>query len=129
MSDVLMPKAPLKILILDRNRRNLTLMTQFLEQQGYQTLPIISLEEVVRTLTSSNTISLALIDITGFDSSVWTVCQQLRGQEIPFLVISPRHHAAIQQASVAAGATGLLGKPLAMREFAQLIRDLLKGLG
>lgn len=122
-----MPKAPLKILILDRNRRNLALMTQFLEQQGYQTLPILSLEEVAHTLAPSNTISLALIDITGFDSSVWTVCQQLREQEIPFLVISPRHQAAIQQASVASGAIGLLGKPLAMREFAQLIRDLLKG--
>jgi len=122
-----MPKAPPKILILDRNRHNLTLMTQFLEKQGYQTLPVISLEEVAPTLIPSNTIKLALIDITGFDSSVWTVCQQLREQGIPFLVVSPRHHSAIQQASIASGAKGLLGKPLAMREFAQLIRDLLKG--
>ena len=71
---------------------------------------------------------MALIDISGFDSSIWTVCQQLCEQEIPFLVISPRHQVAIQQASIAHRALGLLKKPLAMREFSQLIRELLKGL-
>lgn len=114
--------------MLDRNRRNLDLLGQFLQQQGYQVLLTISLAEVGQILMQSPKIDLALIDISGFDSSIWTLCQQLRTQEIPFLVISPRQHAAIQQASIAHGALGLLGKPLVMREFSQLIRALLQGM-
>ena len=121
------PKASAQILVLNCNRRNLDLLTQLLEQQGYRVLSTICLQEVAQTLTQSSRIDLALIDISGFGSSIWTVCQQLCEQEIPFLVISPRHHAAIQQASIAHGALGLLKKPLAMREFSQLIRELLKG--
>jgi DNA-binding response OmpR family regulator len=121
-----MHKDSLQILVLDHNTRNLILLTQFLEQQGYQVLPTLSLEDVAAALKSMTKISLALIDISGFDSSIWAACQQLREQEIPFLVISPRHHAAIQQASIAHGAKGLLNKPIAMREFLQLIQELLK---
>ncbi|MGV0024604.1 response regulator transcription factor [Phormidesmis priestleyi] len=121
-----MDKDPLQILVLDRNRHNLTLLTQFLEQQGYQVLPALCLEDVASALNSMTKINLALIDISGFDSSIWEVCQQLCEQEIPFLVISARHHAAIQQASIAHGALGLLNKPIALREFLQLIRELLR---
>ncbi len=80
------PKASAQILVLDRNRRNLELLTQFLAQQGYQTLPAICLEEVASTLTQFSKINLALVDISGFDSSIWSMCQQLHEQEIPFLV-------------------------------------------
>lgn len=119
----------LQILVLDRNQNNLTLLTRFLEQQGYQVLPTISPEEVVQTLDQNSRISLALVDISGFDASIWPLCQQLREREIPFLVISPQQQAAIQQASIVYGALGLLGKPLVMRDFARLIRELLKGVG
>ncbi len=122
-----MTSDPARILALDRNRRNLELLGQFLKQQGYEVLPAIRFEDVAQILIESPKIDLALIDISGFDASIWTVCEQLREQEVPFLVISPRHHAAIQQASIAHGALGLLGKPLVMREFSQLIRALLKG--
>ncbi|MBD2069047.1 response regulator [Leptolyngbya sp. FACHB-671] len=115
------------ILAVDRNRRNLELLTQVLTQQGYQVLTKISLEEVEETLNTPTTIKLALVDISGFDASVWSLCQRLREQGIPFLVISPRQQAAVQQASIANGALGLLGKPLIMREFLQLIQNLLKG--
>ncbi|MBD2022455.1 response regulator [Leptolyngbya sp. FACHB-36] len=115
------------ILAVDRNQRNLELLSQFLKQQGYQVLAKISLEEVGEVTSIPSTIKLALIDISGFDASVWGLCQRLREQGIPFLVISPRQYAAIQQASIAHGALGLLNKPLMMREFLQLIRDLLKG--
>lgn len=100
---------PARILVLDRNRRNLELMTQFLQQQGYQVLALLSLAEVGDILIPSSKIDLAPIDISGFDTSIWTVCQQIYEQEIPFLVISPRYNAAIQQASITQGALGLLG--------------------
>lgn len=115
------------ILAIDRNRRNLKLLTQVLTQQGYQVLAKISLEEVEEAMNTTTTIKLALVDISGFDASIWKLCQRLREQGIPFLVISPRQQAAVQQASITHGALGLLGKPLIMREFLQLIQDLLEG--
>jgi DNA-binding response OmpR family regulator len=117
--------ARLKILVLDRNRRNLMLLTEFLGKHGYTVLPKISLEEVAQTLDETPKISLVLIDISGFDAAVWNLCQQLRDREIPFLVISPSQHAEIQQASIVHGAMGLLGKPLVMREFLNLIQGIL----
>ena len=119
---------PSQILVLDRNRNNLTLLTRFLEQQGYQVLPTISLEEGAQALDQNSIINLALVDISGFDASIWALCQQFREREIPFLVISPRQQAAIQQASIVNGALGLLAKPLAMRDLARLIQELLKGV-
>lgn len=115
------------ILAVDRNRRNLELLTQVLARQGYQVLAKISLEEVEEAMNTTTTIKLALVDISGFDARIWKLCQRLREQGIPFLVISPQHQAAVQQASVTHGALGLLGKPLIMREFLQLIQNLLKG--
>jgi len=115
------------ILAVDRNRRNLELLTQVLGQQGYQVLAKISLEGVEEALNAPITIKLALVDISGFDASIWGLCQRLREQKVPFLVISPHQQAAVQQASIAHGALGLLRKPLIMREFLQLIQNLLKG--
>jgi hypothetical protein len=40
---------------------------------------------------------LALVDITGFDRTIWERCEGLRHHKIPFLVLSPRQSASIQQ--------------------------------
>ena len=102
------------------------MLAEFL-QQDYSVLSTICPQEVAQTLSQSSKIELALIDTSGLNSSIWMACQQIREQEIPFLVTSPRHYAVIQQASMAHEDLGLLEKPLAMREFLHLIRELLKG--
>jgi DNA-binding response OmpR family regulator len=116
------------ILVINHNRRNLELMTrlltQFLEQRGYQVLATVSLETVDPVLCP-HTIKLALIDISGFDARIWEFCQRLRQQQIPFLVISPQQQAAIQQASAISGAISCLTKPLIMKELLRLVWTLL----
>ena len=69
---------------------------------------------------------LALVDIAGFDRAIWERCEGLRHHKIPFLVLSPRQSAAIQQASLTHGARGVLIKPLVVRELLGLIRSLLE---
>ena len=119
------------VLVVDRNRRNLELitqlLTQFLEQRGYQVLATVSLETVDQALSRPHTIKLALIDISGFDAGIWIFCQRLRQQQVPFLVISPQQQAAIQQASAMSGAISCLIKPLIMKELLRLVWTLLGG--
>lgn len=113
------------ILGVDRNRRNLELLTQALSREGYRTLAATSLEELDRILTESETIRLAIVDISGFDRGIWERCERLREASIPFLLLSPRQSAALQQTGLAHGARGVLIKPLAVRELLALIRSLL----
>lgn len=71
-------------------------------------------------------INLGLIDITGFDSSIWEWCEQLKNQQIPFLIVSPRQSTVIQQQSLVAGASSILIKPLVIKQLFTLIKSLLE---
>ena len=115
------------ILTVDRNRRNLELLSQFLEREGYQTHAAATLEQFDQALAAINDIGLALVDIAGFDRTIWDRCEALRHHKIPFLVLSPRHSVAIQQASLTHGAHGLLIKPLIVKDLLGLIGSLLDG--
>jgi DNA-binding response OmpR family regulator len=113
------------LLAVDRNQRNLGLLSQFLSREGYQTCTVSTLEQFNQVLDQSDEIALALVDISGFDRRIWACCERLREAKIPFLVLSPRQNAAIQQESLAHGASSILVKPLVIRELLGLIRSLL----
>jgi DNA-binding response OmpR family regulator len=114
------------ILTVDRNQRNLELLGQFLEREGYRTHGAATLEEFQHALVEANNIGLALVDIAGFDRRIWECCEGLRHHKIPFLVLSPKQNAAIQHVSLTYGARGVLIKPLVVKELLGLIRSLLE---
>lgn len=113
------------ILTVDRNRRNVELLAQFLNQEGYQHLGATSLEECHQALIAPEQFALALLDVSGFNRSIWALCQHLRTQQIPFLIISPRQSTSIQQQSLTHGAHSMLIKPLVIKELLALIHSLL----
>jgi DNA-binding response OmpR family regulator len=113
------------ILAVDCNHRNLELLSQFLGREGYQTRTAATLEEFDQLLAEAEGIGLALVDITGFDRNIWERCEGLRHHKIPFLVISPKQSAALQQVSLTHGAHGVLIKPLIVKELLGFIRSLL----
>ncbi|MGI2902835.1 response regulator [Tolypothrix sp. VBCCA 56010] len=113
------------ILTVDSNSRNLELLNQFLNKQGYETIGVNSLSELDRQLSELSEIKLVMLDIAGFDRTIWERCEQLQNQQIPFLVISPKQSATIQLQSVAHGARSMLVKPLVMRQLLALIKSLL----
>jgi DNA-binding response OmpR family regulator len=119
-------KAMPVILAVDHNRRNLELLGQFLGREGYQMRTAAGLEEFDRALAEPDDIAVALVDIAGFDRTIWERCEALRHHKIPFLVLSPRQSAAIQQAGLTHGAHGVLVKPLAAKDLMGLICGLLK---
>ena len=119
-------KAMPVILAVDHNSRNLELLSQFLGREGYQTRTAVDLQEFDQALAEADGIDLALVDIAGFDRSIWERCEALRHHKIPFLVLSPRQSTAIQQASLTHGAHGVLIKPLTVKDLLGLICSLLK---
>jgi DNA-binding response OmpR family regulator len=120
-----MKVAPL-ILAVDRNQRNLDLLEQLLAKEGYQLLTATTLEELDQALAGANGIGMALVDIAGFDRSIWERCEALRANKIPFLVLSPKQSMALQQASLSHGARVVLIKPLVVKELLGIIRSLLE---
>jgi DNA-binding response OmpR family regulator len=114
------------ILAVDRNSRNLELLVQFLEREGFQTITANSLENFTLILAELRPIQIGLIDISGFNCQIWTHCEQLREQNIPFLVLLPKQSAAIQQESLVHGAQSILIKPLVIKQLLGLIRSLLE---
>ena len=119
-------KAISVILAVDRNHRNLELLSQFLGREGYQTRTAATLEEFDQVLAEADGIGLALVDISGFDRSIWERCEGLRHHKIPFLVLSPKHSVTLQQVSLTHGAHGVLIKPLIVKELLALISSLLE---
>jgi DNA-binding response OmpR family regulator len=119
-----MTHAPV-ILAVDHNHRNLELLTQFLGKEGFHLRTASSLEEFDQMLTRLDSIELALVDIAGFDRSIWERCERLRDATVPFLVLSAKQSAAVQQASLSHGARGVLVKPLVVKKLVGIMRALL----
>lgn len=114
------------ILALNRNQRNLDILTQILGDEGYQVSGVLSPEELDREVEIQGTINLVLMDISGFGRSIWDSCERLRIMKIPFLVLSPHHQQAVEKQSRMLGAQGVMVKPLVVRELLLLIKSLIE---
>ena len=113
------------ILVLNSNRSELETLTIELEQEGYITTGVSSIEEMDSTIHDRKNISLALLDLTGFDRNVWQLCDRLHEVKVPFIVIAPQRSPSIQRDSMKHCANGLLIKPLATKELIEYIHEAL----
>jgi CheY-like chemotaxis protein len=109
------------ILVADSNRANLELLSQQLGKEGYNTLSASSLEELDQAIRQIGKIALGLIDLSGFDQRIWERCEALRKARVPYIVISPQRSPLIQRDSMKHGASGLLVKPLGIRDLIEHI--------
>ena len=115
-----------KILTVDHNQRNLELLAQFLGKEGYQTYPVATLEEFEAALDETDNLSLALVDISGFDRHIWEYCERLSDKGVPLLILSPKHIAHVQEDGLSHGAQGVLFKPLAVKELTNMIHSIMQ---
>jgi DNA-binding response OmpR family regulator len=113
------------ILMVDSNRINLDLLSHQLDREGFETIRTACLEDLSYALKNRANISLALVDVSGFDQSIWPYCERLRLYRIPFIVISPQRSHLTQRESTKYGASALLVKPLGVREMMEAIHTLL----
>jgi CheY-like chemotaxis protein len=113
------------LLTVGTNRANLDLMGQQFQKEGYETVRAASLEELDQAVEVPGEISAALVDLSGFDRQIWDRCEELRKRKIPFLVISPQRSPTIQRDSMRHGASGLLTKPVGVKDLLGFIKTLL----
>jgi len=113
------------ILVVGSNQANLEILSQQLVKEGYETVSAASLEELDSSIQEKKDIALALIDLSGFDQRIWERCEALRKVKIPFIVISPQRSPLVQRDSMQHGASGLLVKPLGIKELLEYIHTLL----
>ena len=113
------------ILVVSHNLQNIRLLADFLDQLGYGAQGAAGLDELDTILGEDSAISMALLDLAGFSPEIWPRCDQLREASIPFLVISPKKSFDLQKESLARGASGMLVKPVAMKELTALINAFL----
>jgi DNA-binding response OmpR family regulator len=120
-----MTKGSANVLLVGTQARNLELLSEFIDKLGYRSLCALGIEQLDIILNEENTIDLALIDVTGFDVSIWQRCQHFQTKGIRLLIISPQQSLSLQYKSIIHGASSVLVKPLVMRELAKLIHALL----
>jgi len=112
------------ILIVGSNRTELELLSQQIIKEGCGTLVAAGLEELDSAIEEGG-FTLALTDLTGFDRTIWQRCQALHKARIPFIVISPQRSPLVQKESLKHGASGLLVKPLGIKELIEYMHTLL----
>lgn len=116
---------PPLILVAGTNSQNLDLLAKFLRQRGYACVTANGTGALDQAIDSEQKFDLAMLDVSGFDASIWMRCQALHEHGAQLLVISPRQSADLRQQSIRHGASDVLVKPLVMRELTELIARLL----
>ncbi len=119
------PRRGADVLAVDRNLRNLALLTPYLEREGFRVRTAAGYEALDLVLNSADLPDLVLIDLTGLDGGIWERCERLYAAHIPIVVVSSVQSAAIRQASLAHGARAVLTKPLVMQHLLDIIDGLL----
>lgn len=114
-----------RLLLVGGNPRNQELLAEFVTRLGYDFVRADTSTELARLLDEGLPLRFALVDITGFDRSIWEHCARLHARDIPLLVISPRQSAEVRRLGYEHGAQTIMEKPLVMRELADLLRSFM----
>ena len=116
------------ILITEDNEKNRKLMREVLRVTGYQTLETETAEEGIRLAQEAGP-ALILMDIQlpGMDGIM--ALAALRGdprtKEIPVIAVTASAMTHNRSRILAAGFDGLQTKPISVKEFLQLVREVL----
>jgi DNA-binding response OmpR family regulator len=113
------------VLLVVSDRSNLELLSQQLDHEGYATLAATSLEELDRAIRGKVQPAFSLIDVAGFGDDIWDRCEALAKSGTPFVVIAPRRSPALQRESMKYGASGLLTRPLDLKNLMECIHIVL----
>jgi DNA-binding response OmpR family regulator len=116
----------LPILIIGTNPRNLELLAQFLGKEGYDTRSATTLDQFAEIIGSEEPMGLALVDIAGFDRSIWQHCENCTNVGIPLLLISPPPPPNPKVQALSTGARDVLFKPLVLKELMYLVKTMIR---
>ncbi|MDB9525850.1 hypothetical protein PN498_07625 [Oscillatoria sp. CS-180] len=116
------------ILCIGRNRRNQELLHQVLTTAGYSVEVALTYEDLsIDELVEENgraSVSLILLDVTGFDARIWQFCQASSSRAIPLFIITPSDSAHLLERHTPC--IRLLVKPLDIRSLLTLLAHTLQ---
>jgi DNA-binding response OmpR family regulator len=107
------------------DRTQLELLTEQLGKEGYEVVSAVSLPELVAKIKTESKITLAVVDVSTFDQSVWENLEELNRNGIPFIIISPGRSPSIQRDSLKHGARGLFTRGIQFKDLLEHIHTLL----
>ncbi|MEM9220654.1 MAG: response regulator [Cyanobacteria bacterium P01_F01_bin.150] len=124
-----LPNANTSIMVVDDDPRNLSLLSQWLEQEGYEVWQATTGRETLQ-FASNILPDLILLDINLPDTSGYEVCQQLRANDqtkrIPVIFVSVLNETWNKVKGFAVGGNDYLPKPLQILELHSRIRNQLQ---
>jgi len=107
------------------DRSQLELLSQHLGREGYQVVSAASLPELVQAVQKEGKISLALVDVASFDSSIWDQLEDLHKARVPFLVMSAQRSPSVLRKSLKHGASAVFARQLPISDLLEHIHTLL----
>lgn len=118
------------ILAADSNDRNLELLTQLLGKADYRVEGTSELADLdLKLAKTAVEFELALIDVSGFDASIWQRCDRLNRLGVPWLAFCAAHQEVeVQQQGYRYGIRGVLVKPVDGEALVRTIHDVLASL-
>ena len=123
------PIAKANILLVDDRPKNLRLLTDLLEEQGYEVQQAINGEVALQAVTLVHP-DLILLDINMPGMDGYTVCQQLKAEpstrDIPVIFISALDEAWDKVKAFSAGGNDYIAKPFKVVEVLARVENQLK---
>ena len=114
----------LPILLVACNQRNLDLLAQFLSKVGHKTHCVNDLHGFALLFQRSWAYGLAVVDVSGFEHSIWQHCKALSSKGVPLLVIAPQIHQHVQYLGLEHGAKSVMFKPLVTKQLMATVNEL-----
>lgn len=116
--------------LLAHSPANRRLLAEMLSAEGLDVLEAGELSKAEKIVHDDEhdgeTLKVAVIDVGGFSSDVFSLCEGLSGQEVPVVVITSGRTEQIQEASLRAGVHSVLEKPLRKANLKALLGSLLE---
>lgn len=111
-------------LTIESGSGNFRVLAGFLQKLNINAVRLQNFYELDKVLASAGKISVAIIDLSGFDDGIWDICKILRHKGIPMLVISHKGNIGFN-VETERSVKGVFRKPVLMKEFADCIRSLI----
>lgn len=117
-----MPEQTAIVLALVKNERNLELLTDLLQNEGYHVQMATTVTDFDHKIESTDDIGIAVLDIDGFTRTIWDRCDRLHEADIPTLVLTRTQPDKARREAFKRGVRAVLEKPVKKGELTATIQ-------
>lgn len=112
------------LILVMKHPGNIRVMRQVLASANFSVIGVSQAEELESALAQVPESCIGLIDVAGFGSRVWGVCEALQARGVRFVVLSAARQVAVGGEALNRGAASLLEKPVDKSALLQVLRSL-----